>query len=184
MNIINNLINLIYEKTSIKVSRAEGVFTRFGMYQVKAYKDSEREYLVLMSQNFFELKTPIVHIFSALHVCGSSMHQMYLAMQMISKEGGVVIYHSDNGSNIDTLLYKINMKKVQTTKSVRRKAKKKPGIKVPYKEYRTLGFIFTDLNLTRIKLVSNDLKTTQVIQELGIEITAKVSAISTVYSEE
>ncbi|MCH9813632.1 MAG: hypothetical protein K0U47_06770 [Epsilonproteobacteria bacterium] len=176
---MNKLISLVYGRTPIEHSNITSIFTKYGMYQAKVYKDAHQEYLALMSQNFFDLKTPIVYIHSDSYTCGHlASSQLDLALKMISKEHGLLIYYSNEGRKIDTLLQDINARKLQTKTDVMHKTDIKSKIKVYKKEYYTLSFILKDLNLSKIQLVSNDINAIESAVQLGINITKQVPTIS------
>ena len=62
MGIISSLMGLLNEKSQIKYTTATEVLTKHGMFQSKMYKHNRQEYLVIMSQNFFDTKAPIFYI--------------------------------------------------------------------------------------------------------------------------
>ena len=101
------------------ISKIANLPTKYGSFKVKAYKEGCQEHLAVMSQDFFELDQPIVRIHSECltgDVIGSLKcdcnNQLDLALKLISKEGGLVIYHRQEGRNIG-LVNKINAYNLQ-----------------------------------------------------------------------
>ena len=189
MSVIEKFINVVYEKVKIKQSPLIQIFTRYGVFQAKMYKDDNQEYLALMSQGFYDLKEPIVYIYNEAHWCDPLQldkcycnNMMNMALIMIRKVGGAIIYHSHDGENIDGLLKELKVKKLQHTQEPSRKTKHK-NINIENKVYRTLGFVLKDLNLETIKLIANDNKVPEVIEQLGIEIIKKEAVLSYEYTE-
>lgn len=190
MGIMKKLIGLIFDRNPITHSRVTSISTRYGMYKVKAYKDVEQEYLAIMSRNFSDLKEPIVYLHSEFHLCDpnddNSCHcnnQMDMALKIIYKEGGVVMYHSQDGRNIDGLLQEMNARKIEGEKNAMTKTDAKLGLTAFERKYHTLGFILKDLNLSTMKLVSNDPKAVDIANQLKIDITRQVPAISFGYGD-
>lgn len=166
------------------------ISTKYGLYQVKAYKDGDYEYIAIMSRDFFDLKTPIVYIHSELHTCEPNDHmgclcnnQVDIALKTVYKEGGLVIYHSPESSNIDGLMREINARKLQREGNTMRSSKSKLGLKAFGKIYHTIGFILKDLNLSSIKLVTNDPKDMDVARQLGIDVRKRVVSLSYSYGD-
>lgn len=183
MKILKNFIDSVYDRNPIHGSDMETVFSRFGIYQVQAYKDTKREYIVLMSRNFLELYVPNVYVLSLTHLCVSTHQQIELIMQRMYKEGGLMICHSAYGENIDRLLHKLKVRKLQRHQCAPSKTKKKVGVKLKHEIYKNLGFVIKDLNLSHIKLIAKDPKVMDSLIELGITIVDQMDSIEVVYGE-
>lgn len=184
MQIIKQITRLIYGNHSIMYSRITSIFTKYGRYQVQAYRDEAQEHLAIMSQNFFDLTKPIVYIHADHHECdpheeGSCYcnNQMDMALKMIAKEGGLIIYTSTDGKGIDGLLHEIKARKLETERNVMTKTKINLDLNAT-REYQSLGFILNNLNLSDIKLVTSDLRAVHVADQLGIDITKRTPAIT------
>ena len=159
---------------------------KHGTFKVKAYKDGCQEHLAVMSKNFHELDNPIVRIhsecltgdaFSSLK-CDCN-NQLGLALELISKEGGLVIYHRQEGRNIG-LVNKINAYKLQDEGHNTVEANLKLGFKEDERDYSAVGFILKDLNISKMRLVTNNPKKIAFVEELGIEITQRIPAITAI----
>ncbi|MBD3798092.1 MAG: GTP cyclohydrolase II, partial [Campylobacterales bacterium] len=78
--------------------------TKYGNFTIKVYKHNSQEHLVLMSENFHDLTIPNVPIHSECltgDTFGSlkcdCQNQLELAIKFIAKEGGMIIYHRQEG---------------------------------------------------------------------------------------
>lgn len=93
--------------------------TKHGKFKIKAYKDGCQEYLAIMSEKFDKLKVPNLRIHSEC-LTGDALgslkcdcnNQLDLALEYISKNGGLVIYHRQEGRNIG-LVNKVNAYNLQ-----------------------------------------------------------------------
>ncbi|CAA6818619.1 MAG: Unknown protein [uncultured Sulfurovum sp.] len=143
-----------------------------------------------MNQKFFDLERPIVYIHFDVHHCEMDnemscycANQVELALKMIQKSGGLVIYSSREDSSIDTLLEDINTRKLDEVNT----SKKNNKIKFSVKEkiaYPSLAFILSDLNLSSVNLITNDAKVIDIVELLGINIFKIEANISFAYGEE
>ncbi len=98
----------------IEKSKMAYLPTKHGKFNIIVYKQYNQEHLVLMSENFKQLNSPYVRIHSECltgDTFGSlkcdCQNQLDLALEFISKEGGLIIYHRQEGRNIG-LLNKVN----------------------------------------------------------------------------
>lgn len=160
--------------------------TRFGTFKVKAYKDGCQEHLAIMSRDFFALDDPIVRIHSEC-LTGDTIgslkcdcnNQLDLALKLIAQKGGLVVYHRQEGRNIG-LVNKINAYRLQDEGYNTIEANLKLGFKEDERDYRAVGQILQDLNVTKMKLVTNNPTKIDFIQALGIEITQRIPSITAI----
>ena len=190
MNILNKINNFIYTKNEIIHSEVTTVFTKYGKFKMKAYKDDYQEYIAMMNQNFFDLKRPIVYIHFDVHHCDMDQemscycaNQVELALKMIQKSGGLVIYASREDASIDNLLEDINTRRLDEGNGTRNNSKIKFSVKEEI-AYPSLAFILSDLKLKSVKLITNDAKVINIVELLDINIFKIEANISFAYGEQ
>jgi GTP cyclohydrolase II len=160
--------------------------TKFGKFKVKAYKDECQEHLAIMSENFIDLVNPLVRIHSECLTgdtigslkCDCS-NQLDLALELIAKNGGLIIYHRQEGRNIG-LVNKINAYKLQDEGYDTIEANLKLGFKEDERDYSAVALILEDLNVKRLKLITNNPAKISFVEDLGIEITQRIPAITAI----
>ena len=184
MSIISNLIGLVNGKSQIKYTTATKILTKHGMFQAKMYKHNNQEYLVIMSQNFFDTKAPIFYIHTDKHACHSleefcgCNYPISVALKMIYKDGGFILYSSRDSKDIDTLLREINVKKLSSTNKIRTGTNVKSAFKGYRDEYLTIDYILKDLGLSHVQLLSDNPKILFIIEQLGIKVVNQAPSIS------
>ncbi len=169
---------------NITQSQIANLPTRYGSFDIKAYKDGCQEHLAIMSKNFKDIETPLVRIHSEC-LTGDTIgslkcdcnNQLGLALELISKEGGLVIYHRQEGRNIG-LVNKINAYNLQDQGFNTIDANLKLGFKADERDYGAVGFILKDLNLKKIKLITNNPKKIDFVKSCGLEIDSRVPALT------
>ncbi|RDX35459.1 GTP cyclohydrolase II [Arcobacter sp. HD9-500m-PIT-SAG03] len=172
------------DQPMIVESKIANLPTKYGDFDIKAYKDADQEHLAVMSKNFKELKTPHVRIHSEC-LTGDSVgslkcdcnKQLVLALELIAKEGGLVIYHRQEGRNIG-LVNKINAYNLQDQGYNTVEANVKLGFKADERDYRAVGFILKDLGLKEIKLMTNNPTKIDFVKSCGIKIHQRMPSIT------
>jgi GTP cyclohydrolase II len=186
------LKNIIIDKSSglkvveIEESGIANLPTRHGSFRIKAYKDGNQEHLAIMSEDFGTLNDPIVRIHSEC-LTGDALgslkcdcnNQLNLALELIAKEGGLVIYHRQEGRNIG-LLNKVNAYSLQDEGYNTVEANLKLGFKADERDYGAVGYILKDLDVTEMRLVTNNPRKIAYIESLGIDIIQRIPAITEV----
>jgi len=170
-----------YEKSDIAT-----LPSKYGNFTIRAYKDGCQEHLIIMSKNFFELEVPYVRIhsecltgdaFGSLKCdCGN---QLSTGLKLIQKEGGLLIYHRQEGRNIG-LVNKINAYKLQDKGLDTIEANLALGFKEDERDYSVVSEIFKDLELRKIKLITNNPDKIEYIKSLQVEIVQIVPLITVV----
>lgn len=171
-------------KQNIIQSKIANLPTKHGTFDIKAYKDGCQEHLAIMSKNFKDIEVPLVRVHSEC-LTGDSIgslkcdcnNQLNLALELISKEGGLVIYHRQEGRNIG-LINKVNAYNLQDQGYNTVEANLKLGFKEDERDYKAVEFILKDLNLKTIKLITNNPKKIEFIEECGIKIEERIPAIT------
>jgi len=158
--------------------------TKYGNFDIKAYKDGTQEHLAIMSKNFSDIDIPLVRIHSECLTgdtigslkCDCS-NQLGLALKLISKEGGLVVYHRQEGRNIG-LVNKVNAYKLQDEGYNTIDANLRLGFKEDERDYSAVGFILKDLNLNVIKLITNNPEKIKFVEDLDIKVDEQIPAIT------
>lgn len=159
--------------------------SKHGKFFIKAYKQDEQEHLAIMSENFEELQSPYVRVHSEC-LTGDALgslkcdcqNQLDLALNFITKEGGLVIYHRQEGRNIG-LLNKINAYALQDKGRNTIEANLELGFAEDERDYSVVKFILEDLNVNKLKLITNNPKKIEYIESLGVQIEERIPAITT-----
>lgn len=189
MGVINKIIKLVNDKSQINHTNLKNIMTKYGMFQAKMYKHANQEYLVILSQNFFKTKVPIFYIHTEKHKCDSleefcgCSYPISIALNMIDKNGGLILYASRDAKDIDALLSEINAKKLSLENKVTTTMNLKAAIKGYRGEYLTIDFILKNLELSNAHLVSDNPNIIFVMQQQGINIVTQTSSISFEYGD-
>jgi len=171
-------------KETIIESKIANLPTKYGDFDIKAYKDGCQEHLAIMSKGFKDLNVPNVRIHSEC-LTGDSVgslkcdcnKQLVLALNLIAKEGGLVIYHRQEGRNIG-LVNKINAYNLQDQGYNTVEANLKLGFKADERNYNVVKYIFNDLKLNEIKLITNNPSKIQFVENCGIIIDKRKPSIT------
>lgn len=168
----------------IETSQTANLPTKHGNFKVKAYKDGCQEHLAIMSLDFFELEAPLFRIHSECLTgdalgslkcdCNNQLHQ---ALEIIAKEGGLVVYHRQEGRNIG-LLNKINAYNLQDEGLNTIEANLKLGFKEDERNYEAVLFILKDLGVKKVKMITNNPNKIDFLEGSGIEIVERIPAIT------
>ena len=158
--------------------------TKYGKFKIKAYKDAHQEHLAIMSQDFETLDAPYVRIHSEC-LTGDTLgslkcdcqNQLDLSLKFIAEHGGLVIYHRQEGRNIG-LLNKVNAYALQDQGRNTIQANLELGFGEDDRDYSIVGYIFNDLGVKKLKLITNNPKKIQYVESLGVEIVERIPAIT------
>ena len=158
--------------------------TKYGKFKIKAYKDGNQEHLAIMSQDFETLDAPFVRIHSEC-LTGDTLgslkcdcqNQLDLSLKFIAHEGGLVIYHRQEGRNIG-LVNKVNAYALQDQGRNTIQANLELGFGEDDRDYSIVGHIFKDLGVKKLKLITNNPKKIEYVESLGVEIVERIPAIT------
>lgn len=169
---------------NIEKSNIAALPTKRGNFKIKAYKQDTQEHLLIMSENFEAIEAPYVRIHSECltgDTFGSlkcdCQNQLNLALDFISKKGGMVIYHRQEGRNIG-LLNKVNAYCLQEQGRNTIEANLELGFGEDDRDYSVVKEIFKDLDLKKIKLITNNPSKINYLETLGIDIIERIPAIT------
>lgn len=157
--------------------------TKYGNFRIKAYKDGNQEHLAIMSLDFETLEAPFVRIHSEC-LTGDTLgslkcdcqNQLDLSLKFIAKNGGLVIYHRQEGRNIG-LVNKVNAYALQDKGRNTIEANVELGFKDDERDYRVVGYIFENLGIKKLKLITNNPAKLKYVESLGVEIVERIPAI-------
>ena len=158
--------------------------TKYGKFKIKAYKDGNQEHLAIMSQDFENIDAPFVRIHSEC-LTGDTLgslkcdcqNQLDLSLKFIAQEGGLVIYHRQEGRNIG-LVNKVNAYALQDQGRNTIQANLELGFGEDDRDYSIVGHIFNDLGVKKLKLITNNPKKIKYVESLGVEIVERIPAIT------
>ncbi|AXH09711.1 GTP cyclohydrolase II [Malaciobacter halophilus] len=171
---------------NIQQSNIANLPTKHGKFKIKAYKDNNQEHLAIMSTDFENLEAPYVRIHSEC-LTGDTLgslkcdcqNQLELALKFISKEGGLIIYHRQEGRNIG-LLNKVNAYALQDAGRNTIEANLELGFKEDERDYKVIKHIFEDLSVKKVKLITNNPEKINYVESLGVQIIERIPAITRV----
>lgn len=145
---------------NIKISEIANLPSRFGDFRVKAFKEGNKEHLVIFKEALDEV--PIVRVHSECLTgdalgslkcdCGA---QLEYALTMASQTNGMVIYLRQEGRNIG-LLNKINAYALQDKGLNTIEANHQLGFATDERTYEMVTFILHHFNIHKIKLLTNN----------------------------
>ncbi|MBL3520046.1 GTP cyclohydrolase II [Aliarcobacter lanthieri] len=157
--------------------------TRYGKFRIKAFKDGHQEHLAIMSQDFETLEAPYVRIHSEC-LTGDTLgslkcdcqSQLDLSLKFIAQNGGLVIYHRQEGRNIG-LVNKVNAYALQDNGRNTIEANLELGFAEDERDYSVVGYIFENLKIKKLKLITNNPEKLKYVESLGVEIVERIPAI-------
>ena len=145
---------------NIEISQVANLPSKFGDFKVKAFKEGNKEHLVIYKENLNE--TPIVRVHSECLTgdaigslkcdCGDQLEH---ALTIASQTNGMVIYLRQEGRNIG-LLNKINAYALQDSGLDTIEANHQLGFGADERTYEVVTFILHHFNIHKIKLLTNN----------------------------
>ena len=167
---------------NIEISQIATLPTKYGTFKIQAFKDElGKEHLALFTDELSD--APIVRVHSECLTgdalgsvkcdCGEQLH---FALELIAKEGGMLIYHRQEGRNIG-LLNKVNAYALQDKGYNTVEANHQLGFSADERTYEIVEFILKHFNITKLKLLTNNpkkiesLKDIEIVERLPIQIT-------------
>lgn len=168
----------LFEKSSIA-----NLPSKYGYFKIRVYKEGFQEHLAIFTENFELQESPLVRIHSEC-LTGDTFgsikcdcnNQLHKALKLIAQEGGLIIYHRQEGRNIG-LLNKINAYCLQDQGRNTIEANVELGFAPDQRTYDVVGEVFKDFNLTKIRLLTNNPAKVNVVEGFNVEITERVPVI-------
>jgi len=164
---------------NIEISNIANLPSRFGDFKVKAFKQGEKEHLVIYKENLAAV--PIVRVHSEC-LTGDAIgslkcdcrDQLEFALKLAEQTDGMVIYLRQEGRNIG-LLNKINAYALQDKGANTVEANHQLGFDADERTYEIVPFILGHFGISKIKLLTNNPHKINSISE--IEIVQRVPII-------
>jgi GTP cyclohydrolase II len=164
---------------NITVSNTATLPTVHGMFKIQAFKEGDQEHLAIFTDPLPDI--PIVRVHSECLTgdtigslkcdCGE---QLNAALDTIASEGGMVIYHRQEGRNIG-LLNKINAYALQDQGLDTVAANHQLGFATDERTYDIVEFVLNHMNIKKIKLLTNNPKKIESIE--GVEIVERMPLV-------
>lgn len=177
---IKDLIEYRLKKDSLieEIVRVE-MPTRYGNFKLVAFneKSTQREHLALIKGEWQKGEAVLTRVHSSCFTgdilgslrcdCGEQLHK---AMQMVEQEGrGIILYMNQEGRGIG-LLNKLKAYKLQEEGMDTVQANIHLGFRSDERDYGVGAQILRHLNVTRLRLMSNNPKKRAGLKGYGLEI--------------
>ena len=164
---------------NIEISDVANLPSRFGQFNVKAFKQGEKEHLVIYAKELSN--EPVVRVHSEC-LTGDAIgslkcdcrDQLEYALKLINEQAGMVIYLRQEGRNIG-LLNKINAYALQDKGLNTIEANHQLGFAADERTYEVVTFILDYFKIKKIKLLTNNPDKINSIE--GIEIIERIPII-------
>lgn len=157
---------------NIAISEVANLPSKFGDFKVKAFKEGNKEHLVIYKDNLDEV--PIVRVHSEC-LTGDAIgslkcdcrDQLEYALKLAEESNGMVIYLRQEGRNIG-LLNKINAYALQDKGLNTIEANHQLGFGADERTYEVVTFILHHFNIHKIKLLTNNPKKINSIDDVEV----------------
>ena len=176
---------LIKSRTVERVAEAS-LPTEFGQFRIIGYQslNSDEEFVVLARGELRKDRATLVRIHSQCltgDVFGSVKcdcgQQLRTAMELIEREGsGAIVYQHQEGRGIG-IINKIRAYALQDEGADTIEANEKLGLAVDLRCYEQCAEILRDLDLNRVRLMSNNPEKMRALEEMGLEVVERVSLV-------
>lgn len=181
----NILQRFMPKKSQIKYTALSNIFTKYGLFQAQMYKQVEQELLVIISLNFCDVDNPVIYFHSDNHhcedhQCGFGNH-LDIAMRTIAKEGGMVIYSSQNSQDMDNLLRDIKASKLAPQNKVMTGSNLVSYLKGYRGQFLMLDYLLKKLKLSMVRLITDNPNIRFIIDESNISVTKQMATIAFTY---
>jgi GTP cyclohydrolase II len=171
----------------IEISKVAKLPTKYGIFNIKAFKEGQREHLAIFTDNLSD--TPIVRIHSEC-LTGDALgsikcdcgEQLVFAQKLIASKGGMIIYHRQEGRNIG-LLGKVNAYALQDTGLDTVEANHQLGFRADERTYEIVETILEHFNIKKIRLLTNNPKKMSSLSSVEIVERIPIRMASNPYNE-
>lgn len=158
---------------NIDISQTATLPTKHGTFSIQAFKDEDnKEHLAIFTDEISDI--PVVRIHSEC-LTGDALgsikcdcgEQLDFALETIVKEGGMIIYHRQEGRNIG-LLNKVNAYALQDKGFDTIEANHQLGFKADERTYEIVEFILKYFGIKQLKLLTNNPRKIESLGEIKI----------------
>jgi len=164
----------------IEISEVAKLPTKYGTFKIQAFKEGSQEHLAIFTDKLDE--NPIVRVHSEC-LTGDALgsikcdcgEQLAFAERLIAQEGGMIIYHRQEGRNIG-LLGKVNAYALQDRGLDTVEANHQLGFRADERTYEIVEYILNYFKIKKIQLLTNNphkiesLKSVEITKRLPILI--------------
>jgi 3,4-dihydroxy 2-butanone 4-phosphate synthase/GTP cyclohydrolase II len=156
--------------------------TEFGKFRIMGYRSltSDEEFVVLAKGKFDADKPALARIHSQCltgDAFGSTKcdcgQQLRLAMRLIAKEGGAIIYQQQEGRGIG-IINKIRAYALQDAGADTIEANERLGLAVDLRRYEQCAEILSDLGISRVRLISNNPEKIETLRHCGLDVVERI----------
>lgn len=172
------------ERSTIERVAEARLPTSFGTFRLLGYRSkiSTEEFVVLVRGDLVSGKPVLVRIHSQCltgDAFGSTRcdcgQQLEVAMQLISREDcGVIVYQQQEGRGIG-IINKIRAYALQDRGADTIEANEQLGLPVDARQYEQCAEILRDLDVNRIRLISNNPAKAGALEKAGLAIVERVA---------
>jgi len=161
------------------ISEVANLPTIYGDFKIQAFKEGDKEHLAIYKEPLG--KTPLVRVHSEC-LTGDTLgslkcdcgEQLEASLKLISKEGGLIIYHRQEGRNIG-LFNKVNAYALQDKGLDTIEANHQLGFSADERTYDVVVTILNYFGIKELKLLTNNPKKLEVLD--GFNIVQRVPLI-------
>ena len=149
---------------NIEISNIATLPTKYGTFKIQAFKEIDicKEHLAIFTPNLSKLDTPLVRVHSEC-LTGDALgslkcdcgEQLEFALKEIYTQGGMLIYHRQEGRNIG-LLNKVNAYALQDKGLNTVEANHQLGFRADERTYEIVEFILNYFDIKKLRLLTNN----------------------------
>ncbi|WP_292656895.1 GTP cyclohydrolase II [Nitratifractor sp.] len=165
----------------IEISNIATLPTRHGTFRIQAFREGDKEHLAMFTEPLPEV--PLVRVHSEC-LTGDALgsikcdcgEQLQAALERIAAEGGMLIYHRQEGRNIG-LLNKVNAYALQDQGLDTVAANHQLGFAADERTYEIVETILEHFGITRMRLLTNNPRKIESLQ--NVEIVERIPLVIT-----
>ena len=161
------------------ISNIANLPTKYGDFKIQAFREGDKEHLAIFKEPLGEI--PLVRVHSEC-LTGDTLgslkcdcgEQLEAALKLIAKEGGLIIYHRQEGRNIG-LFNKVNAYALQDKGLDTIEANHQLGFSADERTYDIVVKILNHFNIKKLRLLTNNPKKLEILE--GFKIVQRVPIV-------